>query len=104
MPLDVLISLAISGVVPYVLERLKARPWVPFVQPYAPHLNRVTAILVSIATAVGVTVDFDATLGVLTVTGLLPEQLLRSGLQALANFMLQEGIYRTRIDPGEPRR
>lgn len=104
LPLSVLVSLAISGLVPYLLERLKGRPWVPIVQPYAPALNRTTAIAVSVLTALGVTVDYDATVGVLTVTGLLPEQLLRSGLQAAANFVLQESIYRTRIDPGGPRR
>lgn len=103
MPIDVLVSLLISALVPYVLERAKAWRWLPVIQPYAPVLNRVTAVAVSIVTALGVTVSFDAELGVLTVAGLLPGEMLRLGMQAAGNWLVQELVYRTRIDAGRPR-
>lgn len=89
-----LVGLAISAVIPKLLELLKSKRWAPFIHHYSPWVNRTTAIALAFVTAIGVTVDFDATLGVLTVGGLLPEHMLRLGLTWILNFATQEAIYR----------
>lgn len=92
---SILIGLVISSIVPKLLEFLKAKRWAVFIQFYdARLLNRITAIAVSFITAIGVTVNFDPTAGVLTVGGLLPEQILQFGLTWIMNFALQEAVYR----------
>jgi hypothetical protein len=93
-----IIGLAISALVPKLLELLKSQRWAPFINHYSPWVNRTTAVAIAFVTAVGVTVDFDSTAGVLTVGGLLPDQILRIGLTWLLNFAVQEGIYRRFIN------
>lgn len=91
---EIAVALVVSAVVPKLLELLKSKRWAPFIQPYAPVLNTVTAGVVALVTALGVTVDFDAAAGVLTVSGLLPDQLLMTGVTWLVNWAVQEIVYR----------
>lgn len=93
-----LVGLVISAVIPKLLELLKSRRWAPFINHYSPWVNRTTAIAIAFVTAIGVTVDFDAAAGVLTVGGLLPEHILRLGLTWILNFATQEAIYRRFIN------
>lgn len=93
-----LIGLIVSAVVPKLLELLKSKRWAPFIQPYAPVLNTVTAGGVALLTALGVSVDFDSARGVLTVSGLLPGQLLQTGMTWLLYWVTQEGVYRVAIN------
>jgi hypothetical protein len=87
------IGLVISAFVPKILELLKSKRWAPFIQPYAPMLNRCTGAVVALLTTVGVTIDFDAVAGVLTVGGLLPDQILLTGITWLMNWGVQELVY-----------
>lgn len=92
------IGLVVSALVPKLLELLKPKRWAPFVRDYAPTLNRITAVLVALVTAIGVTVDFDVTAGVLTIGGLLPDQIIRTGLTWALNFAIQEAVYRRLVN------
>lgn len=91
---SVLIGLVVSALVPKLLELLKSKRWAVFIQPYGPFLNTITAGTVALLTALGVSVDYDAAAGVLTVTGLLPGELLRTGVTWLVNWAVQEFVYR----------
>lgn len=94
MDVSILVGLLVSAIAPKLLEWLKPARWAPFIKPYAPRLNRLTAIAVATLTTLGVTVDFDAAAGVLTIGGLQAEPLLRFGLTWILNFALQETVYR----------
>lgn len=88
------VGLVISALVPKLLELLKSNRFAPFINHYSPWVNRTTAIAIAFLTALGVTIDFDSAAGVLTIGGLLPEQMLRLGLTWLLNFGVQELVYR----------
>ena len=98
MPVEVIVSLAVSTLVPWVLERLKWARWFPLIQPFAPALNRGFAWAVATTTALGIAVSFNAADGVLTITGLVPADILRVVFQAAGNFLVQEVVYRKAID------
>lgn len=93
-----LVGLLVSAFVPKILELLKSQRWAPFIAHLSPRLNRLTAIAIATLTTLGVTVDFDAATGVLTVGGLLPHQILSFGLSWLLNFAVQEAVYRKFIN------
>lgn len=97
MPPELLISWLVSAGTPYVLQWLKAQPWAPFIQPYAPTLNRITAVAASLVTALGVTWTYDAATGQLVVSGLVLADVVRLGLSIVGNFVVQEVVYRTRL-------
>jgi hypothetical protein len=97
-----LISLTVSALVPHALEFLKAAPWFPFVQPHARRLNRIMAVLVAIATSIGVSWSFNQEAGTLTITGLRLTEILPLAAQAVANFVTQEVVYRTAIRAPKP--
>lgn len=98
-PSDPLVSVLISAGMPYLLEWLKWEHWWPLMRPYAPRLNRLVALSIAGLTAVGVTLEYDAAAGTLLIAGLHAERLLATGLQALVNGLVQERVYRWRIDP-----
>ena len=101
MELSLLVGLLVSAIAPKLLERLKPARWAPFIKPYAPRLNRLTAIAVATLTTLGVTVDFDAAAGELTVGGLQAESVLRLGLTWILNFTLQETVYRRFVNTAD---
>lgn len=94
-----ILSLLIAALMPYLLEWLKPKTWFPFIEPAMPQLNRATAIIAAVATALGVGMDFDATAGVLTITGLKAADLARLAATAIANLAVQQAVYRTAIAP-----
>ena len=98
MDLSIIVGLLVSAIAPKLLELLKPARWAPFIKPYAPRLNRLTAVVVATLTTLGVTVDFDVAAGVLTIGGLHSDSLLRFGLTWLLNFALQETVYRRYVN------
>lgn len=103
VPLD-LVGVLVSLGVPFLLERLKREQWAVFIHQHAPVINRVTAVAVAVLTSLGVRLAFDADLGVLTVSGLIPDDMLRLGAQAAANLLAQESAYRRFVqEPRAPR-
>lgn len=101
MPPELIVSWVVSVGTPFVLERLKAsqHPLAAFITPYTPVLNRVTAVVVSVLMALGVTCSYDAYTGTLMVTGLKLADVVQLALTALGNFFVQQMVYRARIDP-----
>lgn len=96
--MDALLVLLISVLTPWVLERLKYSRWFPFMQPFAPVLNRLTPLVVAAITAAGVTVGFDQGSGVLTVGGLVPSDVIRGLLLWGAGALTQQVSYKRAIE------
>lgn len=102
VPLD-LVGILVSLGVPFLLQRLKREQWAVFIHEHAPVINRVTAVVAALLTSLGVRLAFDADLGVLTVSGLIPDDVLRLGAQALANLVAQESAYRQFVNRPRPK-
>lgn len=73
--MDGLLMLVVSAVTPWLLERLKHVRWFPLMQPIAPVLNRVTPAALAALVASGISYSFDG--GTLTISGLVPDQIVR---------------------------
>lgn len=99
MELGMLVWATISA---WVLEKLKTQPWAPFIQEYAPLLNRVTAVIVAVASAVGITFAWDPAAHTLTIGGLDLVSITSLGWTALEQFVLQELVYRGWIVKTQP--
>ncbi len=97
--MDALVALVVSALMPRLLEALKTRAWFPLMHRSAPLLNRVTPVLVALGTASGITWSFDG--GVLTVSGLVPDDILRGVLLWALSAAVQHGVYERTIR--EPR-
>ncbi len=93
--MDGLLLIVISSVTPWILERLKFQRWFPLMQPVAPVLNRITPIVLAGLVAVGVTVQFDK--GTLSVSGLMPDEIIRGLLLWVTGYVVQEVSYRRAI-------
>ena len=93
--MDGLLMLVISSLTPWVMERLKFQRWFPLMHPIAPVLNRVTPIVLAGLVAAGVTVEFDH--GTLSVSGLVPDQIVRGVMLWVTGYVVQEFSYRRAI-------
>lgn len=93
--MDGLLMLLVSAVTPWVLERLKSARWFPFMHPVAPVLNRLTPIVLAALVASGITYSFDG--GTLTISGLLPDQIVRGLLLWLVGAGTQHLAYQRAI-------
>ena len=80
------------------LEWLKRHPQIALVsERTAFGVQRGLGVLMSIATALGIHVAFDATAGVLTITGLLLPSIWQLGTESLRQWVFSELIYRTAV-------
>lgn len=61
--------------------------------------QRSVGVLLSAATALGIHMSFEATTGVLTISGLLLPSLWQLGTESIRQFAIQEMTYRMAIKP-----
>lgn len=99
--MDGLLVILISAITPWIMERLKFSKYFPFMQPFAPVLNRLTPLVVAAITAAGVTVGFDQAGGVLTVSGLVPSDVIRGLILWGAGALTQQVSYTRAIGGGK---
>lgn len=100
--MDAAIVLIVNALTPRLLEYLKAASWFPFVRPGSPWLNRTVAVVVAAMTALGITASYNAEFGVLSVSGLMPDTLLRKALVVAVGFLMQEASYRLTVREERP--
>ena len=84
-----------------VLEWLKSKPWFPLAGYDSAKINRITSLVIAIATGVGLHFAFDPTInnGTLTITGLNFESIWHSGWAAAEQYAMQHFIYWTAVRP-----
>ena len=100
--MDAAVMLVVSALVPFILERSKDWAWFPLMQRvhrFAPLVNRVTPLAISFLAAVGVTISFDASTGVLSIAGLVPEQVIRAGVLAVVGMVTNQASYHGLVKP-----
>ena len=90
--MDAILVFVVSNVTPALLEWLKTKAWFPFMHRVAPVLNRVTPLAVAALVASGVTYTLEG--GTLTVSGLVPDAMLRGMLLALVGAVTQQINYK----------
>ena len=90
MELGMVVWAAISA---WVLEWLKDKPWAPFIVEYGPYLNRATALVIAVGSAIGITFAFDATAHTLTIGGLDLVSISTLAWKAVEQFVLQQLVY-----------
>lgn len=93
--MDGLLMIVISAVTPWLLERLKWQRWFPLMQPIAPVLNRVTPLILAAGVAAGITFNVDASGW--TLSGPLPEDMLRGALLWVGGAVVQHASYHRAI-------
>lgn len=91
--MDSLSQVTVSAAVVYVIELLKRSQRVPWITTQTRRINRAVSLVLSAATAVGITVHFDH--GVLTVAGLTLGSILTFAFTWAKSFVLQELVYQT---------
>jgi len=90
--MDAIVMFVVSNLTPALLEWLKSKAWFPFMARFAPVLNRITPMVVAAIMAAGVTVQFAD--GVLSISGLVPDQMIRGVLLAVFGAVTQHVNYR----------
>ena len=78
----------------WVIQRLKALKWLPFVTDNTEKLNRFLSALGAAAASVGLTIHYDPTGGVMTLSGLTATSAVSFLLTVVWQGFVQEGLYR----------
>lgn len=93
-------TMIVSAGAAYVMQWLKKSAWFPALSTESTALyQRGFAVLVAVITSLGIHYSYDATLGTLTVTGLVGSQLYDHGVDFLKSFVLQQLTYDAAIKP-----
>ena len=78
----------------WIIQRLKAAKWLPFIHDGTDQLNRFVSALLAAAASVGITIHYDPTGGAMTVAGLTLTSGVSFLLAVLWQGAIQEGLYR----------
>lgn len=89
----------IAILTPYILETLKNARWFPWVNDFQLWRVRLLSMVTALATSVGISFSYDASIGQLVVTGLTFGAVLQLLFQAAVQFKVQETVYRAAIKP-----
>lgn len=84
----------------YVLEWLKSKPWFPFANCDTAWMNRITAALCALGTALAIHITFNSVDGTLLVTGLRAQSIIHGLWAAAQQYALQHFVYKTAIAQG----
>jgi hypothetical protein len=89
-----LVQIVVGVIVSVILQRLKAVSWFPALSEASTRWTKVTvSALAAVASALAITVAWDGSAGVLTISGLTVEN-LANGVQAfLVSFLSQHVSY-----------
>ena len=93
MESDITAHLTIGAVIVYAIERLKSLAWVRWITPDTKILNAWLSATLAAAAAVGISVTFDPTGGVLTITGLTLQGTLTGIWEWLKQYAVQQLLY-----------
>lgn len=97
-------NFVIGIVVVYLMEMVKRLRVVPWITQETRRLNRVLALVVAAAAAIGIHFSFDASAGVLTVSGLTLQGVLHGLYEFAKQAAMQQFAYDVAIEPKRRRR
>jgi membrane-associated HD superfamily phosphohydrolase len=86
-----------AGLSVYAIQWLKNTNKIAWVGAGTDKLNRVLSALLAALSVVGVSVQFDQTAGVLTISGLTVASVVALGWNWVTQFVFQEVIYRSAV-------
>lgn len=86
-------QVTISAVVVFLLERLKRARWFPWLSAEKEKVTQWVAAALAALAALGIHTEFDATKGVLIISGLTVAGVLHGGFEVLRSLAFQELIY-----------
>lgn len=87
-------QLTTSAVIVWVIERLKAAKWFPWLSVETWRLNRAIAVILSGLAALGIHAEFNSVEGILTITGLTLTSILHGGADWISSFVIQQVLFR----------
>lgn len=96
-------NFVIGIVVVYVIEAIKRLKMVPWLTQETKRLNRVVALVVAAAAAIGIHFSFDETAGVLMVSGLHWSGILHGLYEFAKQAAMQQFAYDVAIEPKRAR-
>jgi len=83
-----------AGISVYLIQWLKNTTKLPWINDATNQLNRWLSAFLAALAVVGIHVEFDQTVGILTVTGLTIAAVVPLAWNFITQFVLQEVIYR----------
>lgn len=94
--MELLISAVAGFITTHLLEALKDQRWFPFMNWAGTRQvrNVITPIITAVVVASGITFTWDEVNGALTITGLVPNDVVRSLVSAVVLWATQEMTYR----------
>jgi hypothetical protein len=93
----------LSAILVWLMQKLKEAPWFPvWTAKTQLNVQRAYAAVVAALGAVAINVSFDATAGVLTVTGLTVANVGGSVWSWVQSFVMQQGWYHGIFKPAPP--
>lgn len=97
-------TMVVSAAAAYIMQWLKNSTWFPALsQDSSLWYQRGFAILLAVATSLGIHYSYDATVGVLTITGLIGSSLYDHAVDFVKSFVMQQLTYDAAIKPYPPR-
>ena len=101
LPLDansmadpVMSTITAGGMAVAVIQWLKETKWLPFINEHSAGINRLVAAIAACISAIGLHWAFDASEGVLTITGLHWANIGHSAWDVFKSYVLQWLMYK----------
>jgi hypothetical protein len=95
---ELLSQLTSSAVVIYAIEALKKSRWFPWLTAETTTVNRIAAVVGSLAAAVGIHYSYDMTAGALLITGLTPSGISHGIWHWAQQYAITQLAYDAAID------
>lgn len=91
---DILSTLTASTLTVSIIQWLKAKTWIPFINQHSAGMNRTLGWLSAFATGTGIHWTFNHDAGVLTITGLSLGIIIHSATVTMKQYAFQLLIYK----------
>lgn len=102
---SVINHLGVAGLLVYTLEAMKRTPWFPWVNKHSDKINRLISVLSALTAAVGIEVAASGNIhtgGQIIFTYPSLAQMFETGMHFIAQFAMQEALYKSAIKPVPP--
>lgn len=86
-----------NAIIVAALQWLKNSKWFPWLSKETGNINRIIAVILSGAAAIGVHTNFDHATGVLTITGLTFATISTGLYEWLRSFVIQQLVFKATV-------